>query len=677
MSNKQYLRSIDEGDAAFEGRASNGISAKANGSTLLYSGVSKLQLEQLESQTDITNVSIDGNIGNIIAIIPANKDIDYPEGNNNKETVQSSTNPNKVTQANLNKPSNDENDWWIKEILEFEVTRGSSSGGGLSNWGYNSRIIPGNPPTDVTTGKDLKIEDAIEYFKQDILPKVQQYPLGLRERAADFLYNSGREPRVYYLDQYLKSIGQSSGLPNRGTYNVDTKTSGWTIILQNNLNAEWDKYKNDIDQLPLQQRIELLDKGRDFYYKNTYTDLNNWGFDDPPTNKKPKRGPDGSLAPPYGKSWKFRVTLLFKNPPSGQPTQPTPKTQPAGNPTAKLPQKQTPTIEQSESTPVLTTQTSQIPQSSPQLPIIQEENIPEAAPSEDEGQETENFTFLDETGVELDPVQIFEYTVGDQIVTPSAPIQNDLVEPYKPEEYKGSTNVIKLKPVKTTSTKTTTAPTKTTTKTTKTVLAEGVLVGTFGDVNQEINLPNPVPGTKGKLPDKYRGKIPVKEATYTSKLVSIQDMLKLFKSKGLTEQEARNMLTLTASEAARDDKSQPYFSGFNFNIFGIQAEAYWTVQYKGVKMSSYMAYRYIAKDDYGLRIFAGFNSLDDAVSAKIIACRDKGILTATDIDTFANLYLTKWVANKGTPSPAAVELTKSVYKSWGIKRFDQYKVGIY
>jgi hypothetical protein len=72
-----------------------------------------------------------------------------------------------------------------------------------------------------------------------------------------------------------------------------------------------------------------------------------------------------------------------------------------------------------------------------------------------------------------------------------------------------------------------------------------------------------------------------------------------------------------------------------------------------------------------------FNSLDDAVSAKIIACRNKGILTATDIDTFANLYLTKWVANVGTPSPAAVKLTKDVYQSWGNKRFDQYKTGIY
>lgn len=141
---------------------------------------------------------------------------------------------------------------WIRKILEYEATKGgynpSRGAYGLSNWGYNSR----NPTS---------IDEAINFFKQDYLPKVQNFPMGLKERAADFMYNTGVDPRIYLLDQYIIQNEKGMGLPGRSLY----KTQG---LNSPQFEKVYSQYQSKIDALPLEERIRLLDEGRDFYYQN-------------------------------------------------------------------------------------------------------------------------------------------------------------------------------------------------------------------------------------------------------------------------------------------------------------------------------------------------------------------------------------------------------------------------
>jgi hypothetical protein len=163
------------------------------------------------------------------------------------------------------------------QIMDFEARKGSAQGTGLSNYG-NPAL--GNNPTR---------EQAVGWFMQNVAPGLGAFQTAMEKgEAGDFVYNSGRDPRVYMLDQYLKSIGQT-GLPNRGSYNVDTKTSAWTPELQNSLDQVWNQYAPEINKLPVNQRRVLLNKGRDFYYQNI--------------NKKP----DGSPSDAYYNTWKPRI----------------------------------------------------------------------------------------------------------------------------------------------------------------------------------------------------------------------------------------------------------------------------------------------------------------------------------------------------------------------------------
>ena len=119
----------------------------------------------------------------------------------------------KVKITGLPKFLNGGDEDWIRKILEYEATRGSATGGPLANWGYNSR----NPKS---------IEEAIGFFKQDYLPRVQNLPMGLRERAADFMYNTGEDPNLYLLDQYVRQYeNMPEGIPNRSSY----RTSGANV----------------------------------------------------------------------------------------------------------------------------------------------------------------------------------------------------------------------------------------------------------------------------------------------------------------------------------------------------------------------------------------------------------------------------------------------------------------
>jgi hypothetical protein len=116
------------------------------------------------------------------------------------------------------------------------------------------------------------------------------------------MYNSGEDPRLYMLDQYVRKYGNmKDGLPNRGDYRA-----------KGSKNSEFDnlysQYGSKIDALPLEERIGLLDAGRDFYYKG----INNV---------------NGAPSPAYEATWKPRMGMFgaYQSTPSA-PVNPSSKT---------------------------------------------------------------------------------------------------------------------------------------------------------------------------------------------------------------------------------------------------------------------------------------------------------------------------------------------------------------
>ena len=104
---RQFFRDIQPGDISVEGRQANGITAGADGSIFLYSGVKKDELDALTEQNYNGTVSIDGYKGNIIAILKGNQTVPFPEGNNNNETYfeEKQIDPNKIIIASTVTPT--------------------------------------------------------------------------------------------------------------------------------------------------------------------------------------------------------------------------------------------------------------------------------------------------------------------------------------------------------------------------------------------------------------------------------------------------------------------------------------------------------------------------------------------------------------------------------------------
>lgn len=93
---RQFFRDINPGDVSIEGRQSNGMTARSDGSVILYSGVKENELENLQNYNG--NIPVDGYLGNIIAVLKADQEVAYPLGNNNEETYIESAqiDPNKI-----------------------------------------------------------------------------------------------------------------------------------------------------------------------------------------------------------------------------------------------------------------------------------------------------------------------------------------------------------------------------------------------------------------------------------------------------------------------------------------------------------------------------------------------------------------------------------------------------
>lgn len=145
------------------------------------------------------------------------------------------------------------------KTMLYELERGSSSGTGLSDFG-NPNLPPG-----------ANIDDAVKWYMKNTMSKLEPGAFNTameKAEAGDFIYNTGKDPRIYMLDQYLKSIGQP-GLPNRSTFNIDMNENpqDWANK-KPELDALWKQYYPAISKLSTNDRRILLNNGRDWYYQN-------------------------------------------------------------------------------------------------------------------------------------------------------------------------------------------------------------------------------------------------------------------------------------------------------------------------------------------------------------------------------------------------------------------------
>jgi len=137
------------------------------------------------------------------------------------------------------------------KIIQYEILRGGPGGSPLpyySDPSYKNQLM-----------------DKIYPEVQKIMPNANAMESA---EAMDFIFNSGRDPRIYMLDQYLKSKGQE-GIPNRGSFNIDmNREPGKWAKKKPELDAIWNQYSPEINKLPANTRRQFLNRGRDWYYQN-------------------------------------------------------------------------------------------------------------------------------------------------------------------------------------------------------------------------------------------------------------------------------------------------------------------------------------------------------------------------------------------------------------------------
>lgn len=148
---------------------------------------------------------------------------------------------------------------WILKILEYEAKQGSQWGTGLAYWGNYGK-------------KPANLDAAVQYFIQDYLPRVSQYPPGLRERLGDYYYNTGRRPEDLLLfNAGIISLAQ--------------------INSKQDLSSIWKKNSASLRSLFSDSVfVNRLDQSKDQVYQTTK-----------PVNGQPH--------PAYLKTWKPRVWM--------------------------------------------------------------------------------------------------------------------------------------------------------------------------------------------------------------------------------------------------------------------------------------------------------------------------------------------------------------------------------
>lgn len=139
------------------------------------------------------------------------------------------------------KIQNDPDSEWILTILNYESCCGSEFGTGLPHWGFTSKYYNNNRPQN--------IEQAIAFFKRDFLGAAKPFPLGVRERVADFYFNSGKQPKVLLL--------------------YANKNISFESLRKNKLSTSlWSKNKTEIlNKCTSANFIKAIDNAKIEYYK--------------------------------------------------------------------------------------------------------------------------------------------------------------------------------------------------------------------------------------------------------------------------------------------------------------------------------------------------------------------------------------------------------------------------
>ena len=116
---------------------------------------------------------------------------------------------------------------YIGNMMNFEFNQGSTSGKGLTNYGYNlprgfkkdnNGLIVNKKTgakyngTGIFNDAPKTKEEAIARYKKEYLPEVQQYPQSQQSQVGDYIYNSGRNPDDLILNSAgLMSLDQING----------------------------------------------------------------------------------------------------------------------------------------------------------------------------------------------------------------------------------------------------------------------------------------------------------------------------------------------------------------------------------------------------------------------------------------------------------------------------------
>jgi len=163
----------------------------------------------------------------------------------------------------------------LNTMFDFEQTLGgfndvTGKAYGLSNLGANryTGLKPSDP--DYLDPKDPNFRANLrERVKRDYASSLQGFDQSLQPAMLDFAYNTGRDPRIYLLDQYIKGQGNTAGLDNRGAYKDAMNDFSWTDAnLQKNFNEVYGDKAAAISALPVADQIKLMNQGRQFYYNN-------------------------------------------------------------------------------------------------------------------------------------------------------------------------------------------------------------------------------------------------------------------------------------------------------------------------------------------------------------------------------------------------------------------------
>ena len=149
----------------------------------------------------------------------------------------------------------------LRKILQYESNHGSASGTSLPNFGKKGDAV-----------KFENEEEALDWMMENIVPQIPEGLSTVEQLAwADFLYNTGKDPRVWAVQEYLQKYDpDSEELENgelKGRKDMFIAMKEGTYEGSEN-EERINKLYEDVMALNGKERLKLFNEGRDFYYRN-------------------------------------------------------------------------------------------------------------------------------------------------------------------------------------------------------------------------------------------------------------------------------------------------------------------------------------------------------------------------------------------------------------------------